>query len=268
MTSMPARVGLRDLGDAGRAAVDGDDDASRRRPTAASIAASDRPWPSSSRLGTYGSTVDAEPAQREGHDRQAGQPVGVEVAEDQDPLAAVAGAPAAAPGRASASGRSARIVQAARADPRTRRPGRPRRGDAAGREERRRARAEIPRSAASRRAASAGAVDGSGKVQRKRGSTTASGCHARLHRGSTGRGASRGLRTPCAGPAGLRVAVEAAVPAVVPELPVDEQRAGVEDRRVGSRDDPDQQGQDEVAGSPRRRTGAARGASGPRSGWS
>ena len=36
--------------------VDGDDDASRRSRRAASTAASDRPWPSSSRLGTYGST--------------------------------------------------------------------------------------------------------------------------------------------------------------------------------------------------------------------
>ena len=57
--------------------------------SAASRAASDRPWPSSSRLGTYGHRVHAEPAKGEGHDRQAGQAVGIEVAEDLDPLAGV-----------------------------------------------------------------------------------------------------------------------------------------------------------------------------------
>ena len=35
---------------------------------------------------------DAEAPQGEGHDRETGQAVGIEVAEDQDPFAAVAGA--------------------------------------------------------------------------------------------------------------------------------------------------------------------------------
>ncbi len=60
--------------------------------TAASIAASDRPCPSSSRFGTYGRTVEPEAAQRDGQDRQTGQTVGVEVAEDLDALRALAGA--------------------------------------------------------------------------------------------------------------------------------------------------------------------------------
>ena len=94
-----------------------------------------------------------------------------------------------------------------------------------------------------------------------------SGCHAGLHHGSTGR-VRLGPQDAVRRTRGLRVVGDPAVASVVPEVPVDQQRRGVEDRRVGPRDDPDQQRQHEVAGSPRRRTAAARAASGPRSGWS
>ena len=154
-----------------------------------------------------------------------------------------------------------------RADRRTRRPARRAVGRRRGPRAAPPARVEIPSSRRRARPASRRAPRRSGKVQRKRGSTTASGCHEGLHRGSTGRvrRAASGRRAPDPRAAGRG---QPAVPAVVPELPVDEQRARDEDRRVGPRDDPDQQRQDEVAGSPRRRTGAARAASGRRSGWS
>ena len=112
MTSMPRASAAATSAHARRAAVDGDDHASRRPRAAASIAASDRPWPSSSRLGTYGSTVDAEAAQGERHDREAGQAVGIEVAEDQDPLAAVAGRAQTARASTVRVGQQRRVVEA------------------------------------------------------------------------------------------------------------------------------------------------------------
>ncbi len=36
--------------------------------------------------------VQAEPSERDGHDRQTGQPIGIKVSEDLDPLASIAGA--------------------------------------------------------------------------------------------------------------------------------------------------------------------------------
>ena len=51
---------------------------------AVSTARLERPWPSSSRLGHIGLGGEAEPAQGADHDRQAGQAVGIEVAEDED----------------------------------------------------------------------------------------------------------------------------------------------------------------------------------------
>ena len=59
---------------------------------AAATAASDRPWPSSSRDGTYGTRVDPEAAEGEDELREPREPVRVEVAEHHHPLAAGAGA--------------------------------------------------------------------------------------------------------------------------------------------------------------------------------
>ena len=85
----------------------------------------------------------------------------------------------------------------------------------------------------------------SGKLQRKRGSSTL----LRMPRGASPRLCRPSRTRQGVGAAGLARAGrrEAAVPSVVAELPVDEQRARDEDRRVGPDDDPDQQGEDEVA---------------------
>ena len=83
------RVRDRDLGHARRAAVDGDDEAGPgrdgrvdrgERQTVPLVQPARDVW-----LDRH-----AEPAQRDGHDRQPGQSISVEVAEDQDPLRALA----------------------------------------------------------------------------------------------------------------------------------------------------------------------------------
>ena len=141
---------------------------------------------------------DAEPTQGEGQDRQAGQAVGIEVAEDQDALAAVAGAPsagrAAARRRAGAAGRGGR--RAARANQAASSVGlttpRPARSPAS-----RSGRHAVP---AARRGPAGSRIRRSGKIQRKRGSTTASGCHEGASPRASPTGCVAGLRTPCAGP--------------------------------------------------------------------
>ena len=55
---------------------------------------------------------DAEAAQGEGHDRQTGQAVGIEVAEDQDPLAAVARERAGGRAAMAGVGQQRRVVEA------------------------------------------------------------------------------------------------------------------------------------------------------------
>ena len=125
---------------------------------------------------------DAEASQRDGHDREPGQPVGVEVAEDQDPLAAVAR-------RAQPGQQRCRIGQRGRVVETVERVGEPG-GDVLGGRRHRGRRGgppcapETPRPVAAATAARR-RRDGLGKVQRKRGSTTSSGCHGGLHHGST-----------------------------------------------------------------------------------
>ena len=86
----PAGVALGHLGHAGRPAVDGDDQrragghrgVERRHRQAVALVEPAR---------DVGLDRDAEAPQGEGHDRETGQAVGIEVAEDQDPFAAIAG---------------------------------------------------------------------------------------------------------------------------------------------------------------------------------
>ena len=82
------RAGRRgDLRDARGARVHGHDQGDPGRPTAAATAASERPWPSSSRDGTYG-LVSIPRRRRAMHElRQAREPVRVEVAEHHHALA-------------------------------------------------------------------------------------------------------------------------------------------------------------------------------------
>ena len=221
MTSMPRALRRGDLGHARRPAVDRDDERRARRRRGV-----DRGQRQAVALvepaRDVGLDRDAEAAQGEGHDREPGQAVGVEVAEDEDPLAAVAGARASGPGARSGVGQRGRVVEAVERIARTRRrvlAGRSRRGRRGGRP----AGAEMPCAGA---ASTAGGRRrrASRKVQRKRGSTTTSGCHGALHRGSTGR-LRRRPQDAVRRTRGARVARQAAVPAVVPQLPVDEQRA-------------------------------------------
>ena len=163
---------------------------------AASIAASDRPWPSSSRLGTYGST--ATPNRRRARVMIA-SPVRPSASKSpktrtRSPRSRARRQAGQQPGRhrAAAPDRGGRRA-ARRTRPRSRRPtrsprvarmpGHPGR-DAVGLRRHRRP--------------SGMGVTASRKVQRKRGSTTASGCHGGLHRGSTGprSSAASGRRAP------------------------------------------------------------------------
>ena len=85
-------------------------------------------------IGTYGHHLDAQPAEGVDEDREAGQPVRVEVAEDDHPLAAGRGRGRSGRRKASASGSSAGSCSAV--DPagheRRERRGRPRRRGARG----------------------------------------------------------------------------------------------------------------------------------------
>ena len=151
--------------------------------TAASSAANDKPWPSSSRLGTYGST--ATPNRRRAR---------VMIASPVSPSASKSPktrmrSPRSRACRTRASSRSASGSRAGSCNPSSGSPNQATRSSpvttprAASRFARRRG---MPCAAA----AEIAAADGStvcGNVHRKRGSTTASGCHVRLHRGSTGR---------------------------------------------------------------------------------
>ena len=162
--------------------------------SAASRAASDRPWPSSRRLGTYGSTASPYRAQGEDQDRQPGQPVGIEVAEDQDPLAARRGRGArrsagAVRCRAASMGSwrpsSGSANQASRSAPSAtprlaRTPGEP-----LGQPVRRGGSGRVGRRRGRRRERSSG----SGVRPRP------SGCHASLHRGFTGHRRAAGQET-------------------------------------------------------------------------
>ena len=161
---------------------------------AASTAASDRPWPSSSRRRDVRLDRDAEPAQGEGQDRQAGQPVGVEVAEDQDPLARgrapSSGARAGGPRRAGGAG-SWSAVERVGEPGAERRPRRRRRGAT-----------RSPATRSDRPSPAAGGRELGGTRRRVReGPAEARFDHVRqdatraLHRGFTGRaGAASGRR--------------------------------------------------------------------------
>ena len=213
---------------------------------AASSAASDSPWPSSSRLGTYGSTVDAEPAQRQGHDREPGQPVGVEVAEDQDPLAAVARRVQTASRSTRRRPAAGRVVQAVE---RVREPGgqvvrasdtpRAARSDAE--------RGPRPRARGRRGRGRGGRPDERGKRPAEagldHGVRMPRGAAPRIYRpGASARPQEAVRRTRGAAGRGRRGRAGGR-----PRAASRRAAGRDEDRRVGSRDDPDQQGQDEVA---------------------
>ena len=150
--------------------------------TAASIAAIDRPWPSSSRLGTYGSTAipkrrrarvmiarPVRPSASKSPKTRTRSPRS-RAARSRMSTIAASGSPAGSCRPSSGSANQAMRSSPVTAPRAASRPAR---------------RAEMPRAAATEMAASDG--DGSSaKVQRKRGSTMTSGCHVRLHRGSTG----------------------------------------------------------------------------------
>ncbi len=110
MTSIPRRVGRGDLGDARRAAVDRHDDGAATRPGRI-----ERRQRQAVALLEPARHVrldrDAEAAQGEGHDREPGQAVGIEVAEDEDALPAVTGGGQAGQGQAGI-GQQRRIVEA------------------------------------------------------------------------------------------------------------------------------------------------------------
>ena len=192
-------------------------------------------------------------------DGEPGQPVGVEVAEDQ----------ARSPPRGRPDGRAhessirvgqqhrvvaaaiRRVIEAAAMpagsmalhDARARAPPGPR----------------VP--ALARRAIVFGASGRGGRIQRWRG-WRASASGRSLGSLSTAAYASR-LRLPRLRGRWLgRAAGWSAVglAPLVPEVPVDQQRRGVEDRGVGAADDADQQREHEGVDRPRRRTGTARGA--------
>ena len=240
-----------------RPAVDGDDDASPRHAVAASIAASDRPWPSSQRDRDVRDHVDAEPAEGEDEDREPGQSVRVEVAEHEHPFAAARGRGRSATGRRSASGSSAGSWRAVSASGHERREIgglRPRRPPQQLGEP-----SDASAVARSRAANSASMGPLRGNCQRKRGSITASGCQRGLHPAYLRRCAWPARRHALAR-GGLRAVAWRALATLLPLLPDDEERRGVEDRRVGARDDADEQREDERRGSPRRRTAAARAA--------
>ena len=202
----------------------------------------DRPWPSSSRLGTYGIDGHAEAAQGQGHDGQTRQTVGIEVAEDED---------ASRRGRARVpavrGGRRRRAGDADRGGRRRARPSHAARSSAVATPRAARmpasrgpsplARPSIDRRAAGRRTSETPAEAGfEHGVRMPRG----------LHRGLFVGPMPVVVRTPCAGRAGCARGVRRPCRAVLPELPVDQQRRGDEDRRVRPRDDADEQGQDEV----------------------
>ena len=187
MTSSPARVGDGDLGDARRPAVDGDDHASHRRPRRHRSPPATGRGPRRAGSGRTGST--ATPNRRSASVMMA-SPVRPSASKSpktstRSPRSRAARKRSSTPVRV---GQQPRIVEAARAAPRTTPP---RRRPSSRRATRASAarRVVIPRSVAIAVTDAAGASR-SGKVQRYRGSITASGCHARLHRGSSG--AARG----------------------------------------------------------------------------
>ena len=238
-----------------RAAVDGDDQtgAGRRRRL---DRRRDRPWPSSSRRGTYGSGSMPQAPEGADEDREPGQAVRVEVAEDHDASRRRLGPSGSGRGSAPASGsRRGSWSAVGRLGEERRELGcaSPRRGPRGGRSRARRARAGRPASRSSAVGATASATR-----QAKRGSITPvrmprlghpdSPDSARRLRAAAGRG-----RRPAAASGGdaarsrgARERAGPAEPAVLPLVPHDEQRRGVEDRRVRPRDDPDQEGEHEV----------------------
>ena len=195
MTSMPRSSAVAISARGARPAVDRDDD--RRPPAAAaSIAASDRPWPSSRRLGTYGST--STPNRRRAMTRMA-RPSRPSASKSPKTMTRSPRSRArvsrssgrSASGRSigswrPASGSANQAVEPGRIDARRDAPG--------GRSGARRGRA---RSAAVEQVAGSTGPD-SGKVQRKRGSSTAlrmpRGACPRLtgHRTIAARGSGRG----------------------------------------------------------------------------
>ena len=209
----------------------------RRRPPPRRCAASDRPWPSSSRLGTYGSTVDAEAPQGERHDREAGQPVRIEVAEDEDASAAVAGL--GQPGQVRSPHRAARpdrgALPSGSANQCDRRPPRSRR---------RARRAGRPARAEMRPRSRPGCGFRAGTARLAKDPAEARFDHdVRMPREAAPRiyrpGARRAPQDAVRRTRGAAGRGQPAVPAVVPEMPVDERAATPRRSTSRSRDDPD-----------------------------
>ncbi len=244
---------------------------------ATSTAGSDSPWPSSSRLGTYGSA--ARPNRRSARTMIA-RPVSPSASKSPKTSTLLTCGPQPVqsfeePGRV---GQQARIVKAGTGRPEVGREARRRVDSPPGqdpdepvRDALRRSRLEQGRLDLDRR----GQVPGKAGLEHR--PSVRRSASSGLHHDFTGRPAGRRrdgrARTAVAGhasgggAAGRTAGRLAPAAAVLPVLPDDEERARVEDRRVGPGDDADQQGKDEVAGSPSRRTGAGRSGSRRRSGW-
>ena len=237
---------------------------------AAATAASESPWPSSSRDGTYGVAWMPEPAQREHQLGEPGESVGIKVAEHHHALPGVAGR-AHALRAAARIGEEARVVEPGDGGPEEGRERR-RAGDAPPRQHRR---GKRPDAMLARRPRAA--PDPAGAAPRRPSDgvrrSSCGGCHGRLRPRVGGAvdaapmPAPEVVRAPGApgpgitwsrgGPGGPRVA---SAPLVLPLVPDDEQRARVEDRGVGPRDDARAAGPARRCRSRRRRTGAARAA--------
>ena len=224
MTSMPRALRRGDLGDARRAAVDRDDHASRRppRPRRAPPATGRGPR----RAGSARTGSTATPKRRRARVMIA-SPVSPSASKSpktrtRSPRSRARAQPGAGAGRRRAAARGSWRPSSGSREPgrRGRRRSTTPRGREQARQPRSRCRAPRPPSTAA----------GGGRHGVREGPAEAGFDHGvrmpceaapRIYRP----GASAGLRTPCAGPAGLRVVGQPAVPAVVPELPVDEQRA-------------------------------------------
>ena len=181
--------------------------------------------------------VDAEPSERPDHDRQAGQPVGIEVAEDEHPLAGLA-RPLHPGHEAGGVGQQRGVVETLAARRNERRQGvdvgdpTPTRSAAI--------RSEKPAALAAARKSGVGST-GSGRCQRKRGSITPSGCHDSLHpglsRGSDQEAERRAGRLAAASWARFRSSRLCQTTRSGAALKIEEYVPG---------HDPDEQGEDEV----------------------
>ena len=225
MTSIPRALASAISATLVDAAVDGDDQRRRRRDAAASTAASDSPWPSSSRLGHV--RLDRRRRSAGSARVMIASPVSPSASKSpktrtRSPRSRAAATPLEQHDAASGQGRGS--CRPARAGRRTRRSrssagDRARGGEQAGQRGLDDARGRRrPATAGGRRHVRLGERPAEAGFDHRRQDAT------RLHRGSTWP-ARRGPQDAVRRTRGLAGRRQAAVPAVVPEVPVDEQRA-------------------------------------------